>query len=171
VPRYIKQPVKMSCSPIAIMNAIKWAGGRCTLKDDFCSVNRIAQCSKNGTLGTRVFNFDRALRKKARNLFKVKRHFRPSIQEVETHLSQRGGAVIIEYCWIDIQTPGRRGAHSSLVIEVSDSGRSFVLVNDKPGHAVTRRKRSSVLKYLTARKRNDKRRNYPFVWFLTRIKI
>ena len=166
MPRYVKQPDKASCGPIVIMNALKWGGRRRTLKNDFWRLARACDCSP-GNYGSSINAFDRTLRNETRGHLNVKRRYRSSIREIEEHLCQRNGAVIINYLWICKKT-GKRHGHFALFTNVSKTGRMFTGINDKRGITIVSRRRSTLLRHLRLRGLRDER-SYPMVWLLTKM--
>lgn len=165
MPRYVRQPDKFSCGPIANMNAFKWGGRRCTLKNDFWRLIRKCRCSPE--LGAPLKHFDRCLRDEAQGCLKIAKRLRPSIREIEKHLRQRNGAVIINYQWICKKT-GERHGHFALFTDVSKTGRMFTGINAKRGITIVSCRRSTLLRHLRLRGLRCEH-SYPTVWFLTKI--
>lgn len=85
--RFIKQQDSYSCSPIAIMNAMKWANKLVTLKD-LPLYKRLTFCSK---LGTNVNNITKAL---SHLPFKSKLRKRFTLKTLEKQL-EIGGSFIM----------------------------------------------------------------------------
>lgn len=166
MPRYVKQPDKASCGPIVIMNALKWGGKRYTLKNDFWRLIRKCRCGPD-KLGTSPKHLDRCLRDETQGCLEIARRLEPSIREIEEHLCQRNGAVIINYLWICKKT-GKRHGHFALFTDVSKTGRMFTGINDKRGITIVSRRRSTLLRHLRLRGLRDEH-SYPMVWFLTKM--
>lgn len=166
MPRYVKQPDKISCGPIAIMNALKWSGRRCTLKNNFQRLTKACDCSP-GNYGSSISAFDHALRNETRGRLNIKRRHRSSIREIEEHLHQRNGAVIINYLYICEKT-GDRVGHLALFTHTSETGGSFTGVNDVRDKTIVLLRRSTLLRCLRLRGLRGEG-SYPTVWFLTKI--
>lgn len=156
MPRYVRQYDDFSYGPVAIMNAIKWSGRRCVVREDLARLRRATNCKSSD--GTGHLDFDGALRKFLPGVL-VRKKPCPPIRQIEEHL-RSGGAVIVQYCYVEEKT-GDKCVHVSLFIGVSASGKSFVGVNDKLHKTVIRRRRSLFLKYFRVK--------YPWVWFLKKV--
>jgi len=161
--RYIRQPDEISCGPVAILNALKWAGLSVTSEHDLPKI-RFACKTVNQhdpldteTAGTYDHDFDRTLRYVGAPVFDVKRKNRFSFKSVKEHLLA-GGAVCIGYWW---QEGTKEGAHFA-IIERIEKG-LWVTVNDHSSSSATkRRKEATVRKWLA-----DRKSGCPSVWFLT----
>ena len=90
--RFNKQYDNYSCGPVAILNALKWAGYNCTYKQDFHFIKELCECvNEPDWQGTHYLNLSSAL-KEYRIKFKFIR--KPSLFQIVTHL-EKGGAVIL----------------------------------------------------------------------------
>lgn len=175
--RYVKQPGENDCEPIGLMNAVKWSGGRSTLKRDRKRLIRATRCYiprgrwvRDG--GTLDRDFERVLRREARGRFDVKLRFRVGIRALEKHLREENGAVFVSYCWASRRTD-ERNIHLVLFTNVSDSGKTFTVVNDLENdrdetRTIMRKRRSTVIRNLRIKK--DERGDLicPRAWFLTK---
>lgn len=124
--RYLRQRKSYTCGPIAILNAIRWAGGvaRYDMIEDY-----IERCRCVPPWGTKHNAFERVLREEGEGLFKVRRVYRPTIPQITAHLLN-DGAVILNY------RSGKKGKdrrkemrHYYLLIESSPFGMIFGTVN------------------------------------------
>lgn len=123
--RYIKQRDKFSCGPVAILNALRWAGadvstGYVYVLSDKCRCVPVGV--RRDKVGTDHYDFDRVIRQESEGLFRVDLILKPRLEEIETHL-QDGGAVVLNY-------KHEKARHFNLLTEVSESGKTFELVND-----------------------------------------
>jgi len=124
--RYLKQRNPFSCGPIAIINAIRWAGGVAPYE----KIHRLKkECVCIPKWGCPYAAFDRTLRKEGKGLFKVKRKYRPTIAKVTSHLLN-GGAVILDYrTGPKLKNRNLEERHMYLIVEASPFGLLFGVVN------------------------------------------
>jgi hypothetical protein len=160
--RYVRQRDRYSCGPIAIINAIKWAGKSASIWQDFEAVTQDCKCVPPG--GTKHADFDHALRKHSRG-FRAKRRIQPSFTSIERYLRMPRSAVIVNYAY---DRDGVRGAHYALFIGTSRSGESFVGINirRKTVFSISRQEFMRDLR----RRKDGCGRVYPRVWFLTKTR-
>lgn len=92
--RYIRQRDRTSCGPVAIINAVRWAGGEAKYEDKF--EDYVKRCRCVSPWGSTHNAFERTLREEAEGLFKVLRVYRPTISQITSHLLSEG-AVILNY--------------------------------------------------------------------------
>ena len=158
--RYILQKDKISCGPVAIINALKWGGSLVTEDELFlfqfsCRTINPENPSDHESGGTHTHDFDRTLRYAAKPLLNIKRKKFPSFRSVKNHLLS-GGAICIAYYWKDKTEDGFHFAF----IEQIERG-CWLVINDHEGYM---RKRSDK----TIRKWFSKKEDCPTVWFLKR---
>ena len=136
MPRYVKQRDKYSCGPVAILNALRWAGVNA---DYGQSVKRFtATCKCAPPEGTAHREFDSALRKAGKRIFQVRRVHRPLLPQIEAHL-QEGGVIVFNYYW---RKKDEEHRHFILLAGISGSGRTFYTVNDfRKGRALRKYQR------------------------------
>lgn len=107
--RYYKQTDNKSCGPIAVMNAIRWAGGKVTRKD-LPKFQKACRCSEKGTYPHRL-----------NIVLKKQKHFscywlvQPPKVILDMHLRD-GGAAIVRNTWRE--KDGHRG-HYFLITKKS----------------------------------------------------
>lgn len=171
--RYVKQNDFFSCGPVAIANALKWAGF-----DFSYSKNRkkfIEHC-KCDLIGTGTKNFERSLKEISNGLFSVKRRYGATIGEIKNHLL-KGGSVIVsgKRAW-EFQIGGHYFNCVGMV------GKLFLVTNEIPTNGPDNNIYSSLL--LTEKELRQKispenisketdclyRTKYPKIWFLTKGK-
>lgn len=165
MPRYIKQYDSFSCGPIAILNALKWAGMRVTRKSHIRRL--VKECkSKLGKSpkdwGTYSADLDKTLRKYGEKLFEVRKVRKCGIKELHKQLADNG-AIIIAHLDEGQREPE---GHFSFWFKVDTDGLLFTGVNDGGGKAVTTQTREQLIDKI--RKRNIDGDCYPDVWFLTK---
>ena len=158
MPRYVRQWDDFSCGPIAILNALKWAGVRASIKRDYKRLLVLTKCSfPNGVCR---FYLAPALYKNRE--FFVRRPRGATMRTVENHL-RSGGVVLLSY---GIYGDGKRRGHYTLLTRVSETGRSFTTINYYVGHTVCLIRRSSVVRDIRRRKMNG--HWYPCVWLISK---
>lgn len=113
--RYVKQRDKSSCGPLALLNALKWAGSPVTTKDLKMLRSLVSHTRKRGTSH---IHFDNALDKCFFNYYLT-----PKMREIEQHI-KRGYIVIA----LGIH-PAGGGGHFFLITNVSKGGKIFEVVN------------------------------------------
>ena len=127
---FTKQRDKFRCGPVAILNALRWAG----VDIPYDEIHFIGElCIVTSPDGSTHGSFDKALRKMGDNHFTVRKVMKPSLFEIEEHL-RLGGALVLNYRWRRdwIMDPKKRTSrHYSLIIGISDSGRTFYVVNGR----------------------------------------
>ncbi len=124
--RYLKQRDGYSCGPVAIMNVVKWAGLTFSYKNEIKFFQSICGCRP--VFGTNHSNFEKALYTIAREVegLKVKRVYKPKLWQIEDHLGA-GGIIILNYYW---KRAGTHARHFMILNRVSNSGKSFLTIND-----------------------------------------
>lgn len=162
--RYVAQPDDYSCGPIAILNALKWAGLDASLRESLpflqfgCRTidpETPHDLESNGTTDT---DFDRVLRYVLKGKFRVRRKKHPKLSDIENHC-MGGGAVALSYYWNE---GGEFGDHFCFISGM-EKGR-FVIANDhhaKTKNAVLIRSAKTLCRWL--RVHGDD----PIAWFLT----
>ena len=119
MPRYVRQRDQYRCGPIAILNALKWAGARVSSSDYLDYLTELAVCGPSPR-GTWHKTFDRALRVAGEDFYSVRRIYYPTLGEIEFHL-QDDGAIVLNYYWrIDKEDVSSR--HFQLLVGMNASG-------------------------------------------------
>lgn len=93
--RYIKQRDKYNCGPVAVLNALKWAGKKVTYASDFKKIKEACKSGKkNGTYVTALT--DALIKYK---LIRRRDYKSPATtKDIDTWL-KKGNAVIVRYGW------------------------------------------------------------------------
>ncbi len=167
MPRYLKQYDNYSCGPIAILNALKWAGVKATYKTHYPAIAESCRVKEDEDCGTLSSDLDKTLRLFTNKRFTVTKARECSIQRLEAHLANGGAAVLahLETKLYVGQTDVE--GHFSFWFAVSEDGKSFTGANDGGTGAVIVRPRKEMVEKL--RKRKSGVDNYPEAWLLTRI--
>lgn len=167
MPRYLRQPDKYGCGPIAIMNALKWAGARVTLAN--YKLFRTATCcvSPDGTDPKSVYT---ALRLFEEN-FTIRKLRKIAIRAITGHL-RAGGTAIVSFGFDDdSDSAHNRAGHFYFLISVSNTGKQFIGINYWPSRkrTVSRLSRKTLINDFRKRKCIcGKCSGWPTVWLLTR---
>jgi hypothetical protein len=158
--RYLRQRDTYSCGPIAILNALKWAGASKTGKS-IRTLRKDAKC--NYPDGTYSVDFNRALRKKGKRFFSTK-WVASSLTKVVAQL-RAGNAVLLSFTLSDwYRLDGDRAAHYALLLPTSKNEKKFRVVNlwrSETVCVIQRRKLREMLK-----RRKSGSGWYPRVWYL-----
>jgi hypothetical protein len=154
LPRFIKQRDNYSCGPVAIVNALKWAGVRAT----YAHVTLYSiLCETEKDIGTQISALHKALT--LTKAFKVVRLYNPSIKRIDEHVDG-GGAVL--FASTTVLTEEDYEGHYALI--VSRSPKKFGICNlDTSGNSYRAYPRNLFIrKYMKRFKRGK-----PVVWLLT----
>src|SRR3989344_6696712 len=168
--RYAKQPRGSSvCGPIAILNALKWAGARATLRAHLKEIVEEAGCNQE-TEGTLLTAFESALRHFGKEQFRVRTVFPwPGIETLEAFLRNSEHAVITGFRWRD-KEPLTSGEHYAFITGVSKTGRTFFSVNYGDNYpTVAHVRREEILEDHRISK-DEWDGSFPHLWFLEKIK-
>lgn len=159
--RYVKQRDKYSCGPVAVMNVLKWVGVEFNYQERIDVMRRVCECRPPN--GTKHAAFDRALRITAELLpvdLRVRLVYKPKLGQIEEHL-RAGGIIVLNYRW---RRGGEGARHFMLVTKISDTGRSFLVVNDhRSGRAARRITRTKFKNWNLRYQRTDQ--SYK-AWFI-----
>ncbi len=162
-PKYFKQRDKFRCGPVAILNALKWAGVAVTVKHDLPRLCRLCSCVDSGIQHEAM---NRGLRKAGRGHFTTRLVWHPKLHEIENHL-RSGGAIIVNYHWEKVTRYHIEiSRHYVLMSDMSDSGTYFGMANyQQKRPAYQRVHRNTIKNHLLRYQRVD--RKYK-AWFLTK---
>lgn len=121
--RYKKQTDKFRCGPVAILNALKWAGIRADLED----ISKKAKCRPfpHGTTCPELHN---ALLK-FEKFIKIRITCTVNIEFIRNQLSN-GRSIIYNYEYYD-KEDDRKYGHYFFIDSMSKTGKSLYLVNYK----------------------------------------
>lgn len=156
--RYVKQKDHYSCGPIAIMNALKWAGLYTTYKTHFHKIRSL--CKTTISWGTTPDNMSAALLKHRKYLSFVTKSL-VTLREIEKHLDS-GGAVILEYWfWDEMDYDGH------YVFIFREYGYDFIAVNDMSGAPTAKPCPRDMLKSMLSCKKY-RHTGSPSAWFISK---
>ena len=156
--RYVKQKDQYSCGPIAIMNALKWAGLQTTYKTHFHRIRTLFKTTMSW--GTTIDNMTATLLKHGRYLSFTTKSL-VTLKEIDRHLAQ-GGAVILKY-WFK-ESAGYDGHYVFLFRE---EGHDFIAVNAMLGTPAAQPCPRDMLKSMLSCKKY-RHTGSPSAWFITR---
>jgi hypothetical protein len=191
--RYLKQPEKYSCGPIAVMNVFKWAGfvfSHREAKDWFYAEVGYWPGSRWQEGGTSPCSIDQGLRSVNRrigNPLRVLRRYHVTKAELDQRLADGEAAILLTGRKPDLYSvtpefqgrePGEFWGH--YVFCLGRRGSQYILVNDARTcdwehktiyYAPNQRMRKMLRRYGSARalRRYGKRTCYPTAWFLKKI--
>jgi hypothetical protein len=165
MPRYLRSPQGRGvCGPILVINAKKWAGCRATsrLLPEMCQ--KMNYSSKIG--GTPIPNVFSTLIKETYYYLRVHEEIHPSLAGVERHI-RNGGSVVITFADDEVcDGIKQRDTHTLLIIDISPSGKTFYVVNDRESkRAVSRMSRNRIRFHMRRRRRGEWQ--LPEVWYLS----
>lgn len=161
MPRYVRQRDRFRCGPVAILNALKWAGSDATARL-LPKLSRETKCDPHYP-GTWKEDLAVILRKRGKKYFSIRQDSRSSLKKIEECLRD-GGSVLL--CFLCPGTRDRDGwdGHYSFITGVSNSGSSFMVVNRVTGERPGLLRRRSLRNDLLRRKHDGTW--YPTVWYL-----
>jgi hypothetical protein len=95
VTRYIGQRDHFRCGPIAVLNALKWAGVPVTEKKDLKRISKLCKCVAGRGTPKRATTI--ALRK-SKGIILSKKVKKPTLKVLDEWIDN-GGAVLLRYTW------------------------------------------------------------------------
>ena len=155
--RYTKQYDHYSCGPVAIINALKWAGYSASLKKDKPRILKISKCKP--PKGTSVFNLNKAILRCLE--LDLEYDDCPDLRTLRAHLRTRQGAAILRYKWWSKKRKCWQG-HYFLTTGLTSSGKYYYVINMFTGKVKQRRLAKKFIKELS-RNREQLR-----CWYLTK---
>jgi hypothetical protein len=159
-PRYIGQPTVYGCGPTAIINVLKWAGQRATIRSHYRYLARLCQTNEEDShepYGTLARNLHRALNLVAKDRYTVSHKLFPKLGAIKKHL-RSGGAIVLMHMT-------DRGRHFSLITRVGPvAGQDtlFEVVNAFSDMPVTTLAPESLIKHWILREED-----VPQAWYIT----
>lgn len=177
--RYSKQPDVYGCGPVAVMNALKWAGKNISISDKeqrrkyykICNCvplqgppvrgwKEIARKDKDFIIGTMAHHMTSALYEieKEGDMLSFPTHARSvtPIKEVERFASRENSAMILLYHHRDSGSGDVHG-HYIFVPEVSKSGKTFTVVNNfYKGPAERKIRRKTLINMLKCNRKDSR---------------
>ncbi len=169
--RYVRQRDTFRCGPIAILNALKWAGAPVTAAL-LPEITAVAGCVYPE--GTQPKDFAPALRAFGEKYFSVGTVPLPSIRAIENCLREEDRAVLVNYGWFNRDAGNALTGHYTLFTGVSARGQRFTAVNFSRGAGGSAQgttstvSRAKMREFLHHRKDPEESRWYPGSWFLTK---
>lgn len=97
--RYVRQIRTNSCGPTAIINCVKWAGYRCTIREYHTLISELCECSKDGAP---VKRFGLILRMMMGDEFSVWYRRGPTLDVVIKHLRKPNRSIVLAYYYPDV---------------------------------------------------------------------
>jgi hypothetical protein len=169
--RYARQPTKSSCGPTAIINAIKWAGYKCSIKSHHTFLSRL--CNTNAEDGTEALDFSRALKKlvvgpgPTHNISIWTRHS-PKAKDIVKCIKENDCAAIILYYFKSPNKSNNVEGHYTLLTDVSIQG-EITCINDVLDKTVSSISMNDLRSKLSLFRSNKE--DHPQVWFIKRSKL
>jgi len=160
--KYLKQREQGTCGPVAIINALKWAGLRVTEKTHKKRIRQLTSCSMHhgrGFRGCFPYDIDYAL-SRYKSIYACCNHSgqpNTKLSEIDKHLDY-GGSLLIRYFWKP------NCGHYTLCI--GRTPKTYILVNDSGEKTVIRRSRKTMTRMLSTVNYSFGAKEYPVVWFL-----
>src|SRR3990167_390156 len=97
MPKYIRQNDEDSCTAIAIINALKWAGKKTSKKQDFFRL--VENCYIiQGRGSISQVNFETTLKQEGKNFLITKKYFNPDFKKIKKHLCYSTNSIILKFC-------------------------------------------------------------------------
>lgn len=171
--RFVRQPDRYSCGPIAILNACKWAGLSYTIKTHHQYLTRL--CESTYDWGTDEPQFDRGLRLMSLGALKIRKRLKPTYGMLTEHLQKPDSAFIFLY-WrkahylernYDLPKEEDVVGHYTLVLPNDD--RSVMFVNDKRNETTSRVSFHELKKRIKFM--SNQKIDAPRAWLLQRVKL
>lgn len=148
---YITQKDKYRCGPVAIFNALLWAGEKVVYEKDMRRLTRLCECT--APKGTNYRPFLNTLRKEGRGLFTTELVLRPSMTNFDEPL-ERG-------CALAWNMKGRRGRHYALIVDRKNN--FYDVANFLEGEVITTLSRKQLKQFV------DQRDKLHRIWVLSKI--
>src|SRR5882672_202506 len=123
---YVLQRDKFRCGPIAILNALRWAGEDVPFREGLKQLSE--QCKCAAPKGTTFRPFLKTLRSRGENLFTVEQITKPKLYDFDRHIQE--GKVLV---WNFKHQQPDRGRHFVLVVGADSEKKSFDVANFEAG--------------------------------------
>ena len=159
--RYTKQPDNYGCGPIAILNALKWAGKRATLATHYKAlVRRCKSKDPDGHEfnGTTAQNFQDTLKYVSQKSFTVEKVHQPGINRIRKELSKDKAVALLH-----LNPDGT--SHYTLIIGLHGK-EAFLAVNAFEDTSTVTVISKKIMKFWTV-----KRKYLPMAWILTKASV
>lgn len=142
--RFAKQRNTYSCGPVAIINALKWAGRNITYIKHFKKIKKL--CYTTSEYGTTPDGITNAL-EHYKKYISFERKELITLREIDQHLSE-GGALILEY-WFK-ECGNNYDGHYSFIFRMNE--KDFIAVNNMNEITVKKCNRVSLRNILSCKK-------------------
>lgn len=159
MPNYVRQRDSYGCGPVALVNALKWAGKDISFKRE--RKKYYDKCCVSPGSGANPIDLFRATMDEQEYIKVIFWGWghpkKPRISQVEKHIRD-GGAAILGY-YYDRKEPDKNGfkiaGHYVFVDSISDTGKTFYVVNDsRSGPTRSYIRRNTFLSYLTKNRKH-----------------
>lgn len=140
--RYLKQRDRYTCGPIAVINALKWAGVKVSYNSHFNRIKKISKCKFDGV------DYDGITKaiKNYKSIFTMWENHFVRISDIDAYLKS-GASIILEYYYKDLESPDKYSGH--FVFISGKWGKYFLLVNNyQKGPALQLCKRRELINML-----------------------
>ena len=164
--RYIKQQEKTTCGPIVILNALKWAGCKVTLKKDKPRIKKLTRWTPkryyDGFRGCTPYGISCALRKiKELEIAHIVHGYKNDIlRKLDSHL-KRGEIAIIRYYWKE-----ENKVCGHYVLCIVGTSKTYKLVNYSVKDSVSRVHRKTLRDLLKNIDFGLGEIHLPVIWFI-----
>jgi len=160
--RYIKQKDTYSCGPVALINALKWAGFKYTYKD-LKRFQRLCKCTYPN--GCSWNDFTSAIRSMSKLMTTTRKNW-PGILDINNHLRE-GGIIVLSYRLDPLDN-----SHYLLIVDYDPAKKEYTVVNKDGGEKRAESKISwgDMAEILKHHYVVERRLESPSAWFL-RFKI
>jgi hypothetical protein len=142
--RYLKQPDLSGCGPIAIMNALKWANIKVTLRQ-YLNFRKLCLTDRDGS-GTDEIKITIAKQKRIKSKF-VKS---VTLKQINTALDS-GQSIILGYCSKSKTNSKKNGSswEGHFIFIANKTAKTYTIVNhapDKHFHSICKENRAKYIK-------------------------
>jgi hypothetical protein len=161
--RYSKQYDYYSCGPIALLNALKWAGCNYSVKKDLDRIKKECKLQDDGVF---VNDFHSAVKKESKDIFIYKRYTKFTTDKMIKHLL-KGGSILLNYRFV-YEDYGEEIRHYTFIPQVKRN--KFIAINNNIVN--NKIKTVGTISYDRMKKMIKSYRKYklsfPTAWFLTK---
>jgi hypothetical protein len=116
---YIVQRDSYRCGPVAILNALRWAGADVTYKGMIGRLTQMCECKL--PKGTKYRPFTKTLRKLGKEWFDIKLVVEPTLGVIEDALRAKKAMI-----W---NFKHERGRHYAMIVAMSETAKTFSVAN------------------------------------------
>lgn len=178
MPRYIKQPNKYSCGPVALMNAFKWGGFKFSYAEQRELFYDLCHCDPDGSSPHFVDQGFRIINETWGSPLKILRRRHVTKKELDSRLNGGESVVLLtgrtpSLYNVSATAQGRDENYfwGHYIFIPRRAGSSYVVINDARssdwGHVTTYRAPNNRMRRMLQRYGATGREAYPTAWFLT----